>query len=118
MYDEIYQLLDKYNSKKRFIDKKFVLDTCDIIKYGLDLYDAVGKCHCDKTLPNFGNYNIATCEMNFNPKKKHNRDMKRFFPDIYHSVDNLKNGDLVEVDAKFSKRFDKYQIIVNNIKRK
>ena len=88
MYDEIYQLLDKYNSKKRFIDKKFVLDTCDIIKYGLDLYDIVGKCHCDKTLHNFGNYNIATCEMNFNPKKKHNRDMKRFFPDIYYIMYN------------------------------
>ncbi len=40
------------------------------------------------------------------------------FPEVYKTILDLKTNDLVEVDVKCSKRFDKYQIIVNNIKRK
>ena len=40
------------------------------------------------------------------------------FPDIFKTINDLKYNDLVEVDVKLSKRFDKYEIIVNNIKRK
>ena len=40
------------------------------------------------------------------------------FPEAFNKVKDLKNNEIIFVDGKSSKRFDKYQIIVNNIKRK
>jgi len=40
------------------------------------------------------------------------------FPKTYKMMEDISNNDVVLVNGKSSKRFDKYQIIVNNIKRK
>ncbi|MBQ6841045.1 MAG: DNA polymerase III subunit alpha [Bacilli bacterium] len=40
------------------------------------------------------------------------------FPEVLKQHNDLKNNDIIFVNGKSSKRFDKYQIIVNNIKRK
>jgi len=40
------------------------------------------------------------------------------FPDTLKKMENIEINDLIFVVGKSSKRFDKYQIIVNNIKRK
>ncbi len=38
------------------------------------------------------------------------------FPKIYHSIGTLKTGEIVNIQGKVEKRFDKYQLIVNQIK--
>ena len=40
------------------------------------------------------------------------------FPESYKMIPDIKFNDVVLVDAKCTRRFDKYQIVVNNIKRK
>ncbi|MEG1149757.1 MAG: DNA polymerase III subunit alpha [Bacilli bacterium] len=40
------------------------------------------------------------------------------FPKDYKMLDEIKNFDLVLIDGEVTKRFDKYQIIVNNIKKR
>lgn len=40
------------------------------------------------------------------------------FPDVFKTVSDLKENEIILLDAKPSKRFDKNQVIVNNIKRK
>ena len=40
------------------------------------------------------------------------------FPEVFKSIEDIQNNDIIFVNGKSSKRFDKYQIIVNNIKRK
>ena len=40
------------------------------------------------------------------------------FPEVYKKFNDIKEGEIVFVEGKSSKRFDKYQIIVNNIKKK
>ena len=39
------------------------------------------------------------------------------FPKIYEKYNNINQGDIILVKGKVEKRFDKYQIVVNNIKR-
>ena len=39
------------------------------------------------------------------------------FPLVYKKFNNINNGDVVEVFGKVEKRFDRYQIIINNINR-
>ena len=39
------------------------------------------------------------------------------FLSIEMQLDNIKVGDLVEIKGEVSKRFDKFQIIINNIKK-
>ena len=39
------------------------------------------------------------------------------FPRNFDLINNIKNGDLVEISGEVSKRFDKVQIIINNIKK-
>ena len=39
------------------------------------------------------------------------------FPKIYEKYNNLKHGDIVLIKGKVEKRFDKHQIVVNEIKR-
>ena len=38
------------------------------------------------------------------------------FPDIYQNYDNIKSGDVILVNGRVEKRFDKFQIVVNNIR--
>lgn len=40
------------------------------------------------------------------------------FPDTLKQMNDIASNDIIWISAKSSKRFDKYQIIVNNIKRK
>ena len=40
------------------------------------------------------------------------------FPESYKSVPNLSFNDIILVNVKSSKRYDKYELIVNTIKRK
>ena len=40
------------------------------------------------------------------------------FPETYKRFSDIKEGEIIFVEGKSSKRFDKYQIIVNNIKKK
>lgn len=40
------------------------------------------------------------------------------FPDAFKMAGNIEINDVISLNGKSSKRFDKYQIIVNNIKRK
>jgi len=40
------------------------------------------------------------------------------FPEVLKKIGSLKNNEIIFIQGKSSKRFDKYQIIVNNIKRK
>ena len=39
------------------------------------------------------------------------------FPNKYEIINNIHEGDLVEIMGSVSKRFDKVSIIVNNIKK-
>ena len=39
------------------------------------------------------------------------------FPRIYEKYNTLKQGDIILVKGKVEKRFDKYQIVVNNIEK-
>ncbi|HPF83568.1 MAG TPA: DNA polymerase III subunit alpha, partial [Bacilli bacterium] len=38
------------------------------------------------------------------------------FPKTYEKFSEVKVGDIIEIDAKVEKRFDKYQLVVNNVK--
>ena len=38
------------------------------------------------------------------------------FPKIYHYMGDVKIGEIVNIQGKVEKRFDKYQFIVNQIK--
>lgn len=40
------------------------------------------------------------------------------FPEVFETVSDLKENEIIFIEGKSSKRFDKYQIIVNNIKRR
>ncbi len=88
MYDEIYKILDKYNNSKQYVDRDFIKNVCKIVCDGLNLDEYVTDYDCDYSLKNHGNYNEITGIMLFNPIKKHNKDMKGFFPDLYHILYN------------------------------
>ena len=38
------------------------------------------------------------------------------FPDIYKNISNLKRKSVVKIRGRVEKRFDKYQIVVNELK--
>ena len=39
------------------------------------------------------------------------------FPKVYEKYNSLKHSDIILINGKVEKRFDKYQIVVNNIEK-
>ena len=37
------------------------------------------------------------------------------FPDVYKKFNNIKVGNIIKIFGKVEKRYDKYQVIINNI---
>ena len=111
MYDDVYQILEKYNNKKTCVDENFIKDVFEVVKDFYQVEKYVTKPTFKKMKGSFANYDDGNKTIIFDLSKPRQKDLKLDFPDLYYLFYNAYI--LLDIYHEFV-HVDQYKILDEN----